>query len=347
MGTQEDVVLPTRKRKRTPLEELQWRLEQVSPPIRITAEVLAVLAWHTSVITITNNCELKLEHDGARHTFFHPHARHCQDGYQGRKVHVAFDPDFPELIHVMSADHRHVESIPAKNKVEWFDPVETSLAIEAQRQWQKRQATRAEAVLKERSEAELGRATRNTTRIERHLQRQITDSFPISPATTDGAERGVGPRVKALPRSANLDDDHDLVDPTVPASDRLLADQVVPDPDVSHAAGSASRPPDYTPADAEPDATSSPTRRRYPGAEEFSSLSRPNFGDGNDRAANNANDANAAEQIMQAERTARTRVARGRTQAATAAALYAEAVDDLAVSVTELKTTDEESDESW
>jgi hypothetical protein len=50
---------------------------------------------------------------------------------------------------------------------------------------------------------------------------------------------------------------------------------------------------------------------------------------------------------MQAERTARTRVARGRTQAATAAALYAEAVDDLAVSVTELKTTDEESDESW
>ena len=131
---------------RTPLEELQWRLEQVSPPIRITAEVLAVLAWHTSVITITNNCELKLEHDGARHTFFHPHARHCQDGYQGRKVHVAFDPDFPELIHVMSADHRHVESIPAKNKVEWFDPVETSLAIEAQRQWQKRQATRAEGV---------------------------------------------------------------------------------------------------------------------------------------------------------------------------------------------------------
>ena len=110
----------TRSRNTSPNEELQLRLARVAPLIKISDHEVAALLHETRLELVEPDGAIRFELAGLKREYYHPESPTCQN-LRGQKVLVTISRTFTDAIFVIQPDHKYLDTIPLKNTLPWFD----------------------------------------------------------------------------------------------------------------------------------------------------------------------------------------------------------------------------------
>jgi hypothetical protein len=114
-----------RKRKCSPNQEFELR-HQISKVEKLPNDLAAVMMKEIRTVEVQKN-GIKFDFQGESYLYWHPDSTTCDPANLGKKVTFVFDRDSMEVIYILDRG-AYVETIPQKNKVQWFSK-ETEVEI--------------------------------------------------------------------------------------------------------------------------------------------------------------------------------------------------------------------------
>jgi hypothetical protein len=181
----------TRQRNTSPLEELTIRLQGVHPPLKLADHEVVALLHETRLERVEPDGAIRFEIAGRRHEFYDVDSPTCQHR-RGQKVLISYSRAFTDVIFVIQPDQKHLDTIPLRAALKWFDHDRAGVEIREQDVLIKRAA-------KELAELHGGEIQRrhyagrgNVEKVEGYREARIVNTFP-PPAPSDNPQ--------CLPRS--------------------------------------------------------------------------------------------------------------------------------------------------
>ena len=167
----------TRPRNTAPNEELQLRLTAVRPLLKLADHEVAALLHETRLELVEDDGAIRFEIAGRKHEFYAADSPTCQDR-RGQKVLVAFSRSFTDVIFVVQADRKYIDTIPLRGALKWFDYSALGVEIREQETVLKRAAKELEELhggeIQERAYAGRG----NVAKVAGWRDARILHTFP-------------------------------------------------------------------------------------------------------------------------------------------------------------------------
>jgi hypothetical protein len=196
MSSIEHPPLKQRVRNASPNEELTIRQARVAPRLTLSDDQFAVLLYTTRLERVEDDGAIRFEIGNQPYEFYHVDAITCAT-QRGKQVVVAYSPDMPDMIFVLTADGAFVEPIPCKRALPWFNYEQLGQEIREQQITLQRAARELEEVhgpdIRQKTYAGRG----NVEKVENWRDGRITQILPqpepLSASTkshTDAAPAG-------------------------------------------------------------------------------------------------------------------------------------------------------------
>ena len=167
----------TRSRNTAPNEELQLRLTAVRPLLKLADHEVAALLHETRLELVEDDGAIRFEIAGRKHEFYAADSPTCQDR-RGQKVLVAYSRSFTDVIFVVQADRKYIDTIPLRGALKWFDYGALGVEIREQETVLKRAAKELEELhggeIQERAYAGRG----NVAKVAGWRDARILHTFP-------------------------------------------------------------------------------------------------------------------------------------------------------------------------
>ena len=171
-----------RRINRSPDEEFGRRMDKGGPLGKFAQSVIGLIMQKQKFVQVGKN-GITFEYMRNRYTFWHENSVACRDQV-GQRVLVTFDPDNIEFCHVLTDDGRYIESLPAKNKVAWFDD-------EAMREEMRKKAHALNADLQRFRTIHKPTTEQKAAALKTNAEKmQIVNTFAAPAAETGQAETG-------------------------------------------------------------------------------------------------------------------------------------------------------------
>jgi hypothetical protein len=190
----------------------------------------AVLLHRTRLERVENDGAIRFEIGNQPFEFYHVDSITCAEK-RGQKVLVSYSTDFPDMIFVLSADHRFLEPIPSKRALPWFNYEQLGQEIREQEIAIKR-ASRELAEIHGadiRQQTYAGRG--NVEKVENWRDGRITHILPAETSSADPDSRSAGGAARVSPANSE------------PTTGVELARSLSPSNDADSPASSAPRLP--------------------------------------------------------------------------------------------------------
>jgi hypothetical protein len=207
--------LRARRVKMSPNEHFAAKVQEHGQPLHFPKSVIALILQKQKSIEITKN-GIHFDYLKTKYTYWHQDSTTCANKI-GQKALVTFDPDDMNFIHVLTPDGRYVESIPQKNKIEWFDDVALREEQKAKKASLSRDIERFREIHGPTSDEKANRVLTNAEKM------QIVNTFPAeqkvrsaeaeTPVPHRGGAHRPGERFK-MPVSFNQEPETRNVSPT-------------------------------------------------------------------------------------------------------------------------------------
>ena len=181
----------TRSRNTSPNEELQLRLARVAPLIKISDHEVAALLHETRLELVEPDGAIRFELAGLKREYYHPESPTCQN-LRGQKVLVTISRTFTDAIFVIQPDHKYLDTIPLKNTLPWFDHTRLGAEIREQETVLKRSAKELEQLHGGEIERQAYAGRGNVAKVAGWRAARILHSFP-SEETSNSASAEPAP----------------------------------------------------------------------------------------------------------------------------------------------------------
>ncbi len=105
---------------RSPAEEMAARAALVDMG-RLPDALAAIMLHETRSEAVTAD-GIVFRYLGSQYKYWHPESSTCHPQNLGKRIYVSFDRDCMDVIYILTQDGAYVETLPLKNKIQWFDP---------------------------------------------------------------------------------------------------------------------------------------------------------------------------------------------------------------------------------
>lgn len=159
-----------RQVNRSPDEEFSARVQAHGAPQRFPQSIIALILQKQRNVTVTKK-GITFDYQGTKYQFWSPTSLVCANDVD-KRVLVTFDPDDMAFCHILTEDGRHVESVPQKNKVAWFDDEAMRAAMRDKAHALNRDLAQFQAIHQATSEQKAQRVLSNAEKM------QIVNTIP-------------------------------------------------------------------------------------------------------------------------------------------------------------------------
>ena len=182
----------TRQRNTSPNEELQIRLATVAPLIKISDHEVAALLHETRLELVEPDGAIRFELAGLKREYYHGDSPTCQN-LRGKKVLITFSRTFTDAIFVIQPDRKHLDTIPLRNTLPWFDTTRLGAEIREQENTLKRSAKELEQLHGGEIERQAYAGRGNVAKVKGWRQAKILHTFS-QPSSASADSSAPAPR---------------------------------------------------------------------------------------------------------------------------------------------------------